>query len=165
VVSTLEASLIVFAVAGLPLVTMRLGIGLGIFVYGLDPVLVCLLAIASNLLVIAPVWFLFPHIERACRRSARLSLLLDRVFARTRKETAKRQALEEVGIFVIVALTGVPFPLPGSGLYTGLLAQYIFGLPMRKALPWHVAGIVVACVALTLQAVLGDAALRQFFHV
>ena len=164
-VSTLAAALIVFAVAGLPIVEMRLAIGLGIFVYGLHPALVCGLTIAANLLIIAPFWFLFPHVENLLRRSPRMTRWLDWLYSKTRKETAKRETIEEVGLFVIVALTAVPFPLPGSGLYTAMTAQYIFGLPMRKAWPWLVAGTVVACVALTLEAALGGAAFRHFFHV
>lgn len=164
-VSPLAAGLIVLAVSGLPIVEMRLGIGLGIFVYGLNAWLVCILAIVANLLIIAPMWYLFPHGEAGLRRWKAMSRWLDWLFAKTRKEAAKRETVEEVGLFAIVALTAIPFPVPGTGLYTALIAQYIFGLSMKKALPWLVAGTVVACVALTLEAVLLGEAGRRIFHL
>jgi len=158
-------ALIVFALAGLPIIEMRLAIGLGIFVYGLPAWLVCLLAIAANLLIIAPMWFLFPHVERGVRRWRPMSRFLDWLFSKTRKETAKRETIEEFGLFAIVAMTAIPFPVPGTGLYTAITAQYIFGLPMRKAAPYLVAGVVVACVALTILAVVLGAAGRSIFHL
>jgi uncharacterized membrane protein len=143
------AVLIVFAVSPLPIVEMRLGIGLGLFRYHLNPWLTFAIAVAANLAIIPQVWYLFPPVERLLRRSRRLSRWLDWLFAKTRRETTKgKQKMEEAALFAIVALTAVPFPLPGSGLYTALVAAYIFGLPMRKSFPWLAAGVVFACGAL-----------------
>ncbi|MCA1818946.1 MAG: small multi-drug export protein [Thermoplasmatota archaeon] len=164
-VGTLTAAFVVLGVSGLPVIEMRLAVGLGIFVFHLPPVVVFLLTVAGNLFVMAPVWFLFPHAERGLRRWVAMGRWLDWLYARTRRDTANRRAVESVGLFAVVALTAVPFPLPGSGLYTALVATYIFGLPLRKAFPWLAAGIVVATALLTLEAWAGGAAFRHFFPV
>ncbi|HEX2066713.1 MAG TPA: small multi-drug export protein [Candidatus Thermoplasmatota archaeon] len=147
--------LIVFVLAPLPIVEMRLSIILGVFRYDLGWPATAVLTAASNLLAIPIIWALLPDLERLCRRSKRLSRWLDWLFGKARKEAGKgKETVEEIGLFVIVALTGLPFPVPGSGLYTALIAAYIFGLRMRKAFPWLAAGVLVAVAALMAQAVL-----------
>jgi uncharacterized membrane protein len=154
------AALIVFVLAPLPLIEMRVSIGLGLFHYQLGAWPTFLLTVASNLLFIPIAWSLLPLFERLCRKSPPFSRLLDWAFAKARREVShRREVLEEVGMFAIVALVGIPFPLPGSGIYTALVAAYVFGLSMRKIFPWIAAGVVVACTALTLLALAGKAVL------
>ncbi|HUR62021.1 MAG TPA: small multi-drug export protein [Candidatus Thermoplasmatota archaeon] len=151
-------ALIVFVLAPLPLIEMRISIGLGLFTFHLGAWTTFVIVTASNLLFIPVAWSLRNPAERLFRRSQTLSGFLDWVFARARKEVShRREVLEEMGMFVIVALVGVPVPLPGSGIYTALLAAYIFGIPMRKAYPWLAGGVVVACATLTLLGVAGEA--------
>lgn len=155
------ALLIVVALAPLPLVEVRLSIVLGVVRYHLGGPLTFLLVTAANLLFIPVAWALLPPVERLCRRSALLDRLLTRLFAKTRKDVRHwRQVLEEVGMFAIVALLAVPFPLPGSGIYTALVAAYVFGFPLRKVFPWIAAGVVVAAGAFTLLTVGSKAAFR-----
>ena len=151
-------ALIVFLVAPLPLVEMRLSIYLGNVQYHLGWPLTLLLTVAGNLLFIPLAWSLRHPLERLFRRSRRLGLFLDWLFAKARRETSHRRVvLEELGMFIIVALVAIPFPLPGSGIYTALILAHLFGLPMRKVYPWIAAGVVVACSALTLLALVGKA--------
>jgi uncharacterized membrane protein len=146
-----QAALIVFLLAPLPLIEMRVSIGLGLFRYHLGPWATFLLVVVSNLLFIPLAWSLRHPAERLFRRSRRLSGFLDWLFAKARREAShRREVLEELGMFVIVALVGIPVPLPGSGIYTALVAAYVFGLSMRKIFPWIAAGVVVAAGALTL---------------
>jgi uncharacterized membrane protein len=154
------AALIVFALAPLPVIEMRASIGLGLFRYHLGPWTTFFLVAASNLLFIPVAWSLRLPLERLLRRSEALGRFLDWLFAKARREaTHRREVLEEVGMFAIVALVGIPFPLPGSGIYTAMIAAYVFGFSMRKIYPWLAAGVVVACAALTLLGVAGKAAL------
>ena len=155
-------ALIVFLVAPLPIVEMRLSVYLGLFVYGdtqpTNLVITFLLTVASNLLFILALWPFLTRLERLCRRSAALDRWLDWLFARTRREvTPGKRILEEFGLFGIVALVLIPFPLPGTGLYTAMAAAYIFGLPLRKCFPWMAAGVVVATGGLILLVLAGTA--------
>jgi uncharacterized membrane protein len=153
-------ALIVFLLAPLPLIEMRVSIGLGLFHYHLGAWPTFWLTVASNLLFIPLAWSLRLPLERLCRRSRHLNRFLDWLFAKARREVShRREVLEEVGMLVIVALVGVPIPLPGSGIYTALVAAYVFGFSMRKIYPWIAAGVVVACAALTLLGVAGKAIL------
>src|SRR5687768_3560922 len=122
--SLLVGTLVLLAVSGLPIVEMRLAIWLGLTEYSMPPVYVGAITIVGNLLIIAPAWFVLPHLETGLRRWRPMSRWLDWLFSKTRKETAKREKAEEFGLFVIVALTGLPVPIPGSGLYTALIAAY-----------------------------------------
>jgi len=153
-------ALIVFLLAPLPIIEMRLSITLGLFTYHLGAWPTFFLTVSSNLLFIPLAWSMAGWLERMFRKSVVLSRFLDWLFAKARKEaTRRRQVLEEVGMLVIVALVGIPFPLPGSGIYTALVAAYIFGFSMRKIYPWLAAGVVVACGTFTLLALAGKAVL------
>ncbi|MEA3203087.1 MAG: hypothetical protein QOI63_757 [Thermoplasmata archaeon] len=153
-------ALIVVVLAPLPFIEMRVSIYLGLFTYHFGPWTTFALTAASNLLFIPVAWSLRTPLERLLRRNARVAQFLDWLFAKTRKEVTHRRAvLEEFGMFAIVALVGVPVPLPGSGIYTALLAAYLFGFSMRKIYPWLAAGVVVACGVLTLLGVAGKAIL------
>ena len=110
-----QQALIVFAVSGLPVVEMRLAVGLGLLHYHMGLPATFILTVAGNLIVIPFVWNNLPPFERLCRRSRRLNQWLDWLYAKTRHEVGQRRtALGGFGLFVIVALTGVPFPLPGT---------------------------------------------------
>ncbi len=150
----LEA-LIVFLVAPLPIVEIRVAVYLGLGPLGgeyhLDWLITFVLTVLANVLFIVMLWPFLPRLESLCRKSRRLNRWLDWLFARTRREvTPGKRILEEFSLFGILALVGVPFPLPGSGLYTAMAAAYIFGLSLRKSLPWMVAGIIVATGACVL---------------
>jgi uncharacterized membrane protein len=54
---------------------------------------------------------------------------------------------EKYGLAVLLILFSVPFP--GFGAWTGGLAAFVFGIPLRKAWPYLVIGtIVAACLTL-----------------
>lgn len=154
------AALIVFLLAPLPLIEMRASIALGILRYHLGAPATFLLTVTSNLLFIPLAWSLRTPLERLFRRSPTLARFLDWLFAKARREASHRhEVLEEAGMLLIVALVAIPIPLPGSGIYTAMVAAYVFGLSMRKAYPWIAAGVVIACGALTLLTEAGKAAL------
>ena len=44
----------------------------------------------------------------------------------------------------------VAVPLPVTGVWTGTLAAFIFGIPWRKAWPHLVAGLLIAATIVTL---------------
>jgi uncharacterized membrane protein len=151
-------ALIVFLLAPLPLIEIRVSTSLGLLTYHLGASTTYLLVVVSNLLFIPLAWSLRLPVERMFRRSRRLSAFLDRLYARARKETShRREVLEELGMFVIVALVGIPFPLPGSGIYTAMIVAHIFGLPMKKVFPWIAAGVLVATAGFMLLVVAGKA--------
>lgn len=142
---------IVFLVAPLPIVEVRLSVVLGLTFYHLGVPLTFALTVLSNLLFILILWPQLPRLERLFRRSATLGRWLDWLLARYRREvTPGKQRLEGLGLFTIVALVGVPIPLPGSGLYTALGAAYIFGMPLKKTLVWLMAGVFVATTVIVL---------------
>ncbi len=103
-------------------------------------------SLLGNLAVLPPLWAALPHVEALLRRAEWAARTLDRIFARTRSRSIRRiETYEEAAVFFLVAV-----PLPGSGLWTGILAAYVFGLQKRKSWPFLFAGAVVACFAMVI---------------
>ncbi len=56
--------------------------------------------------------------------------------------------IEKYGAFGLAIFVGIP--LPGTGIWTGALMAFVFGIGFRQALPALVAGMLFAGVMVTL---------------
>jgi len=137
ILEALRREILVILVAALPVVELRGAIPLG-FSLGMSPWHVFLLAVCGNLLPIFPlVWLIRPGYNWLRRRN--LTVLADRILARTRLKSASVARYGAIGLLLFVAV-----PLPGTGAWTGALAAFVLGIPKRWALPAISAGTIVA---------------------
>ena len=102
-------------------------------------------AILGSLLPALPILWGLDHLEPLLRKSPALSSLIDKVYAKVRHKGAKLQREEFWGLVLFIGI-----PLPGTGVWTGLLAAYLFGLSRRSSLLAALLGTTLAGTIITL---------------
>ena len=113
---------IVFLLAATPVVEVRGSIPLGLY-FGLDPLKTYLLSIAGSILPILPVLLGLNYLTAWLRKIPTLDKFFVWLFARTRAKSKLVERFETIGLMLFVAV-----PLPGTGVWTGCVAAYLFGL-------------------------------------
>lgn len=137
--SFLSPQIIVTLVAVIPLLELRASIPLAIFKYGMSSWEALWLGILGSLIPVIPILFLLEHIEPLLRKIKFLNDLINQVFERTR---AKSQIIKELELIGLILFIGIP--LPGTGVWTGTFAAYLFGLPKLQAFFAALAGTTIA---------------------
>ena len=135
----------VLFLTALPISELRGGIPLGIAL-GLNPALVCSLAVVVNALVFLPVFF---GMEMLYNRFLHKIPLFDRYLARVRRRG--EPVVKRFGYWGLVICVAIPLPL--TGVYTGTFLAWVLGMEWRKAFPRValgalIAGIIVSVIAL-----------------
>lgn len=144
---SLGSALLIVGVSAAPIAELRGGIPLAIS-QGYTPAAAFLLAIAGNLLVVPLLLVGFEHGEDLLLRWRPSRVLLQWMFARTRR---KGRLIERVGPVALVLLVAIP--LPGTGAWTGAIAARVFGMPIWKSLPWITVGVLIAGIIVLLVSV------------
>ncbi|MFC2174742.1 COG2426 family protein [archaeon] len=126
-----------------PGIELRGAIPYGIAI-GMDPLAVALFATVANMALVFPLFIfldnVFPFFEKWG--------LTQKIISRTQK--AAKPYLDQYGLIGLALFVAIP--LPGSGVYTGALAAYLFGVPKKVSTPAialgaAVAGILVTCIS------------------
>ena len=148
--------LLTFLISMVPVFDLRGAIPVGI-ASGLEPWLVCALAIAGNLLPVPFILLFIRHIFAWMRRFDRLRPIVEALEKKASGKSAKVRQYELLGLFLFVAI-----PLPGTGAWTGSLIAALMEMRLKRALPTIALGVMAAGIAVTLVAVLGVEALSFF---
>ena len=131
-------------VSMIPVAELRLGIPFGV-ARGLPVWAACLAAVLGNML---PVPFIVVYIRRIFqwmrRRLPRLNHLVDRLEHKAHLKGRKVSKYQYLGLMIFVAI-----PLPGTGGWTGALAAAFLDMPLRKALPSIILGVLTAGLIMT----------------
>lgn len=131
-------------VSMVPVVELRGGIPFGV-ARGLPVWAAYLAAIIGNIL---PVPFILVYIRRIFqwmrRRLPRLNRLVDKLEKKAHLKGQKVTKYKYLGLMLFVAI-----PLPGTGAWTGSLAAAFLDMPLRKALPSVIAGVLIAGLAIS----------------
>lgn len=105
-------------------------------------------ALVGNMI---PVLILLKYLEPAAGWLSKHSRFFERffswLFARTRRKFSN--SAQKYGLFVALMLF-VAVPLPVTGAWTGSVAAFLFGMPMRRALLAILLGVLIAGVIVTL---------------
>lgn len=75
-----------------------------------------------------------------------LNRLFNWVFDRTRRKHS--QKIENWGSLTLIGFVGIPLPM--TGVWTGALVAFVFGIPFRKAFPAIICGVLIAGIIVTL---------------
>ena len=136
--------LLTVLVSMVPVVELRGGIPFGVGV-GLPVWAAFLAAVLGNLI---PVPFIIVYIRRIFqwmrRRIPRLNRMVDALERKAHLKGRRVNKYKYLGLAVFVAI-----PLPGTGAWTGSLAAAFLDMPLRKAIPSVVAGVLVAGAAIS----------------
>lgn len=142
--STLGRMAATFFLSMLPVTELRLGLPFGISL-GLDYWRALVSAVLGNL-VPAPLIILFIKQVFAWlrRHIPRMDAWLTRQEDKAHLHGKKVERYGMLGLCLLVAI-----PLPGTGVWTGSLAAALLKLPMKKALPPIVAGVLIAAAIMS----------------
>ncbi|MEG1858341.1 MAG: small multi-drug export protein [Pseudoflavonifractor sp.] len=135
-------------VSMVPIVELRGGIPFGVGL-GLPYWVAFVAAVIGNIL---PIPFIVVYIRRIFkwmrRHLPKLDHLVDRLEAKAHIKGKKVSKYKYLGLMIFVAI-----PLPGTGAWTGALAAAFLDMPLRKALPTILAGVLIAgCIMSALTA-------------
>ena len=132
-------------VSMIPVVELRGGIPFGVSL-GLSVPAAYLAAVIGNLL---PIPFIIVYIRRVFRWLRKSLPRLDRmVDALERKAHLKGRIITRykyLGLTLFVAI-----PLPGTGAWTGALAAAFLDMPLRRAMPAVILGVLTAGVVISI---------------
>ena len=132
-------------VSMIPVVELRGGIPFGVSL-GLSVPAAYLAAVIGNLL---PIPFIIVYIRRVFRWLRRTFPRLDRmVDALERKAHLKGRIITRykyLGLALFVAI-----PLPGTGAWTGALAAAFLDMPLRRAMPAVILGVLTAGIVISI---------------
>lgn len=136
-------------VSMVPIVELRGGLPIGVAL-GLPYPVAFTAAVIGNLL---PAPFIVVYIRRIFqwmrRHMPRLDGLVDSLEKKAHLKGQRVSKYKYLGLLLFVAI-----PLPGTGAWTGSLAAAFLDMPLRKALPSIVLGVLLAgCIMLGLTAV------------
>lgn len=132
-------------VSMIPVVELRGGIPFGV-VAGLPVWAALIAAVIGNLI---PVPFIIVYIRRIFqwmrRRMPRLNNLVDKLERKAHLKGQRVTKYKYLGLMLFVAV-----PLPGTGAWTGSLAAAFLDMPLRKAIPSVVLGVLIAGMAISI---------------
>ncbi len=105
-----------------------------------------ILAVAGNMLPVPFIlWFLGP-VSRFLSRWKFFDSFFSKLFERARRRAGtKIERYEALGLTLFVAI-----PLPVTGAWTGCVAAFLFGIPIRIAIPSIALGVAIAGAIITL---------------
>ena len=130
-------------VSMLPVVELRGGIPFGVAA-GLPVWAACIAAVIGNLI---PVPFIIVYIRRIFQwmreKLPRLNSLVDALERKAHLKGQKVTKYKYLGLIILVAI-----PLPGTGAWTGSLAAAFLDMPLRRAIPSIIAGVLIAGLAI-----------------
>jgi len=132
-------------VSMIPVVELRGGIPFGVAA-GLPVWAAFIAAVIGNLI---PVPFIIVYIRRIFqwmrRRMPRLNSVVDRLERKAHLKGQRVTKYKYLGLTLFVAI-----PLPGTGAWTGSLAAAFLDMPLRKAIPSVVVGVLIAGMAISI---------------
>ena len=106
----------------------------------------CSADVIGNLI---PVPFIIVYIRRIFQwmreKMPRLNRMVDALERKAHLKGQKVSKYKYLGLAIFVAI-----PLPGTGAWTGSLAAAFLDMPLRRAIPSIVAGVVVAGLAISI---------------
>ncbi len=136
-----KAALITMFVAAVPILELRASIPLAMLSFKMGAVEALIYSVIGSILPVFPILFLLEYVEPFIRKSKALGSLLDKVFERTRSKSQMIKELEFIGLVLFIGV-----PLPGTGVWTGTFAAYLFGMKKWQALIAGVLGTTIAGV-------------------
>lgn len=136
-----------FLVSMVPIGELRAGIPLALTVYHMNVLKSYIISVAGNMF---PIIFVLIGLEKISEylmeKSSPARRFFSWLFARTRhKFTGSYEKWGSLALIIFVAI-----PLPATGAWTGAVAAYIFGIPVKKAFFLLLAGVMIAGVIVTM---------------
>jgi len=102
-------------------------------------------AVLGNFLPVIPILIFLKPMSLYLRRYNTFDRFFEWFFRRTRRKGKIIEKYESLGLILFVSI-----PLPVTGAWTGAVAAFVFGIPLKYAIPCILLGILFAGVIVTL---------------
>ena len=137
----------IFLTAMTPIGELRASIPLGLTILHQPWFLVFVISVIGNMIPPVLILWLFPKFSaRLMSHSKLMNRFFNWLFERTRKKAHDK--IEKYGDLALIIFVAIP--LPNTGAWTGTLAAWLFGIPMKRALPNILYGVIIAGIIVTL---------------
>ena len=137
----------IFFTAMTPIGELRASIPLGLTILHQPWFLVFIVSVIGNMIPPIFILWLFPKFSGWLMNHSKLmNRFLNWLFERTRKKAHDK--IEKYGDLALIIFVAIP--LPNTGAWTGTLAAWLFGIPMKRALPNILYGVIIAGVFVTI---------------
>ncbi len=143
----MSSEIIILLTSMLPITELRATIPIALIVYEMPVLLAFVLAIIGNLIpVILIIWFLNLLINKFLIHQIYIfNRFFSWLFENTRRKHSKKfKRWRDLALVVLVAI-----PLPFTGAWTGALAAFVFGIPIKRAFPLIALGVLIAGIIVT----------------
>lgn len=147
----MNQELVIILTAASPVLELRGAIPLAIFGFGLTPFKAFILGVIGSSLPVLPLLFFWNFLyEKSVHRFYVLNRFFTWLFERTRrKHKGHFELWKDLGLLIFVAI-----PLPFTGAWSGTVAAFVFGIPMKQAaimigLGNVIAGLIVLLLSKT----------------
>tara|TARA_B110000263_G_scaffold159692_1_gene138828 strand:+ start:1071 stop:1544 length:474 start_codon:yes stop_codon:yes gene_type:complete len=134
----------VFILSMLPITELRGSIPWAIKFYSLSVAEIVMLSIIGNILIGVLILYALGPIMEILSKNRIFNRLLTYIFKRTKKKGKMIYLLKFYGLILFV---GIPMPL--TGVWTGSLAAYLFGLSRKKSIIAITAGVLISSFIVT----------------
>lgn len=146
----LELILITF----IPALELRASIPYGILKLNMNWLTVFIICSIANIVIAPVVYFFLDNIIHVFLRIKAISRIYKYYVGKTQKKIHPQ--VEKYGEWAVAVFIGIP--LPGTGVYTGMLAAYLLGLGYKKAIYAAIWGVLIAAVIVTVITLTGAGA-------
>lgn len=134
-------------IAMLPVAELRAAIPIALKIYKLSYFSAFFWSVIGNMI---PAFLIMRYIGKTSdylsRKSKILKQFFNWLFAKTRKKFNHHYS--KYGLLALALFVAVP--LPATGAWTGSIAAWLFGLPLKKSLLYIFIGILIAGVIVSL---------------
>lgn len=134
----------VFVISMIPIVELRLAVPIAVAV-GLPAYVALPISIVGNLV---PIPFIIIFIKRIFawmrKVSPKLNKVVDKLEAKAEKNKEKVLKYAFWGLAIFVGI-----PLPGTGAWTGALVAAMLDMPLKKAFPSIILGVLMAAAIMS----------------
>ena len=143
----LSPELSTFLIAMTPIGELRAAIPIALGVYHLSPLKAFFWSVLGNIIPgFFFLWFLTPLTNFLENHFSLLNRFFNWLFERTRKKHS--QKFETWGALALIVFVAIPLPM--TGVWSGCLAAFVFGISFKKAFPSVSLGALIAGVIVTL---------------
>jgi len=134
----------IFIISMAPVTELRFSIPYGILLKSMAISDVVLLSIIGNIIIGIVILYIIGPLMRFFRRFSFLKKIIDYIFHRTLN---KGKIVERIKFWGLVIFVGIPLPL--TGVWTGALAAYLFGIPTKRSVIAIIIGVLLSATIVT----------------
>jgi len=142
----LPEELAVVFISVIPIAELRVSIPIALTIYKMSVAKAFFLSVAADILLAGVIIYFLGWVYKFISgRSKTIDNFFNWLFQRTRKKFAKDY--ESWGNVALMIFVGIP--LPFTGVWTGSIAAWLFGIPKRKAWLYVALGVIISAVIVT----------------